>query len=115
MFSALQRNMEFSHFMMKFVISFAVAALVPIHGAQAESADGKAKAVACHPEWNKGRACRLTQTSGETESPSRAATGACHPEWNKGRACAVRVANAARESKAAAANSTQPVRVANSE
>lgn len=101
--------------MMKFVISCAVAALVPIYGAQAEAADGKAKATACHPEWNKGRACRIAGASGNTESSSRAATGACHPEWSKGRACAVRVANAVRESKAVAASSTQPVRVANSE
>jgi hypothetical protein len=101
--------------MMKFVISFAVAALVPISGAQAESADGKAKATGCHPEWNKGGACRIAGTSGNTESPSHAAKGACHPEWSKGRACAVRVANAVREDKAATASSTQPVRVANSE
>jgi len=101
--------------MLKFLIPFAIAAVAPISGAQAESTNGKTQAVGCHPDFNKGRACRIAATSGNAEVPSPAATGTCHPEWSKGRACAVRVANAVRESKVAAAGSTQPVRVANSE
>lgn len=107
--------MEFRFLMMKFVIPFAIAALAPLYGAQAESASGKAPAaVGCHPEWNKGGACRTQAHSGETRPSASAATGACHPEWSKGRACAVRLASTARDAKAQAANTAQPVRVATS-
>ena len=107
--------MECSNFMLKFIIPFAIVAVAPLAGVQAESTTGKTQAVGCHPDFNKGRACRIAATSSNVETPSSAATGACHPEWSKGRACAVRVANAVRESKVAAAGVAQPVRVANSD
>ncbi len=102
--------------MMKFVISLAVAAVMPIYGAEGRSRrTGAAKATACHPEWNKGapaasrghpatRGIVFSRHNGRVSSGVEQGSGLRRP---RGERC--------EESKAVAASSAQPVRVANSE
>lgn len=107
--------MESSVLMKKFAIPLVVFALVPLQGAYAGAAAGKAKAVACHPEWNKGGACRAYAQSNERGSSVNKVASACHPEWSKGRACAVRTASLAAEGRGLAAEGEQSGRLADSQ
>lgn len=97
--------------MTKFMVPFFLLAVFPLQGAQA-GVTANARATGCHPEWNKGSACRMQAQQAERGPATAEAATACHPEWSKGRACIVRSASLARESQVHPATAESSVRVA---
>ena len=100
--------------MTKFAASIVLFALLPLQSAHAGSA-ANTRATGCHPEWNKGGACRMQAHSAERQSSDKAVASACHPEWSKGRACIVRSAGLTRESQVRSATAESAVRVADAD